>query len=115
MPWLVADTAASVVIHGDLHFHNLCTAEDGTITGVFDVGDAGADAPETDLQYVHSLGPRFVSIAVAAYGRPLDMASIRRAHLRTALDHILWHRQGMPRHASVVAWIAVAFDKLVER
>jgi len=26
-----------------------------------------------------------------AYGRPIDIAGIRRAHLRTALTHILWH------------------------
>lgn len=114
MPRLVIDTPATAVIHGDLHFHNMCTAEDGTITGVFDVGDAGVDAPEADLQYVHSLGPRFVAIAVAAYGRPLDMTSIRNAHLQTALGHILWHGPGMPRHASIVAWITAAFDRLAD-
>lgn len=113
LPWLDATPAATGVIHGDLHFHNLCTAEDGTITGVFDVGDAGADAAEADLQYVHSLGPRFVEIAVAAHGAPLDPAAIRRAHLRTALTHILWHGPGTPRHRTIVGWIEATFDVLV--
>jgi hypothetical protein len=59
--------------------HNLCIAADGAITGVFDVGDAGPDAPETDLQYAHSLGPRFVEIATRAYGGPLDLGAIHDA------------------------------------
>lgn len=112
-PWLAAVPDATAVVHGDLHFHNLCIAADGTITGVFDVGDAGRDAPETDLQYAHSLGPRFVAIATRAYGRPLDVGAIRRAHLRTALTHILWHGPDTPRHPSIIAWIAATFDELV--
>jgi hypothetical protein len=64
------------------------------------------------IRVAGSLGPRFVAIAVGAYGRPLDMASIRRAHLRTALTHRLWHGPGTPRHASIIAWIAAAFDEL---
>jgi len=28
------------VIHGDMHFHNMCVAPCGAITGVFDLGDA---------------------------------------------------------------------------
>ncbi|TMQ23588.1 MAG: aminoglycoside phosphotransferase family protein [Deltaproteobacteria bacterium] len=112
MPWLAATPPATAVIHGDLHFHNLCLSADGTITGVFDLGDAGGDAPEADLQYAHSLGPRFVAVAVHAYRRPLDMNAIRRAHLRTALTHILWHGPGTPRHRSIVAWIEAAFAAL---
>jgi hypothetical protein len=112
LPWLAATPPATTVIHGDLHFHNLCLAGDGTITGVFDVGDAGTDAPEADLQYAHSLGPRFVAVAVHAYRGPLDMAAIRRAHLRTALTHLLWHGPGTPRRRSIVAWIEAAFDAL---
>jgi aminoglycoside phosphotransferase (APT) family kinase protein len=113
LPWLADAPAATAVIHGDLHFHNLCIAADGEITGVFDVGDAGRDRAETDFHYAHSLGPRFVAIATRAYGRPLDDAAIRRAHLRTALTHILWNGPGTPRHPTILAWIAATFDSLV--
>jgi len=112
LPWLAVPPPATAVIHGDLHFHNLCLADDGTISGVFDLDDAGLDAAEADFQYVHSLGPRFVAIVVHAYGRPLDMAAIRRAHLYTAIAHILWHGPGTPRHASIVAWITAAIEAL---
>ena len=30
------------MIHGDLHFHNMCLATDGAIVGVFDLDDAGS-------------------------------------------------------------------------
>lgn len=74
--------------------------------------DAGADAPEIDLQYVHSLGPRFVAIATSAAGRPLDAAAIRRAHLRTALTHILCNGRGTPRYPRIIAWIEATFERL---
>ena len=112
LPWLSVPPPATAVIHGDLHFHNLCLADDGTISGVFDLDEAGVDAAETDFQYVHSLGPDFVAIAVRAYGRTLDMEAIRHAHLYSAITHILWHGPGTPRHASIVAWITAAIEAL---
>lgn len=109
--WLVALPPPDAVIHADLHFFNLCAAPDGTISGVFDVGDAGIDSAATELMYVHSLGSRFARIAMAAYG-PIDLDQVRQAHLRTALDHLIWHGPGTPRHASIVAWATAAFERL---
>jgi hypothetical protein len=110
--WLAAIPSPDAVIHGDLHFFNMCLAEDGSIIGVFDLGDAGIDAAATELLYVHSLGSRFVAIALDAYGA-IDIEAVRRAHLRTALGHLIWHGPGTPRHPSIVAWITAAFERLV--
>jgi len=110
--WLLAPPLPSAVIHGDLHFHNLCLADTGAITGVFDLDDAGADAAETELHYVHSLGPRFVARALAAYGAH-DRREVERAHLRIALGHLLWHGPAAPRHASIVEWISAAVERLL--
>src|SRR5262249_13871557 len=84
--WLAAIPPPDTVIHGDLHFFNMCLARDGAILGVFDLGDAGIDAAATELLYIHSLGSRFAAIALDAYG-PIDRDAVQRAHLRTALDH----------------------------
>ncbi|HET9622957.1 MAG TPA: phosphotransferase [Kofleriaceae bacterium] len=110
-PWLAALPPIDAVIHGDLHFFNMCLADDGEIIGVFDVGDAGLDAAATELLYIHSLGARFAAIALDAYG-PIDREAVERAHLRTALDHLIWHPPGTPRHASIVVWATAAFERM---
>jgi aminoglycoside phosphotransferase (APT) family kinase protein len=103
------------VIHGDLHFHNMCLAEDGAIIGVFDVGDAHVDAAASEFHYVHSLGPRFVEGALAAYGTPLDILAIRRAHVRTALGHLQWVAPDAVRYPSILAWVTAVLDRLLPR
>src|SRR5262249_11440364 len=108
---LAAIQPADAVIHGDLHFFNMCADDDGSITGVFDLGDAGLDAAATELMYVHSLGSRFAAIVLEANGE-IDVDDVRRAHLRTALDHMIWHGPGTPRHASIVGWATAVFERL---
>jgi aminoglycoside phosphotransferase (APT) family kinase protein len=110
--WLAAIPAPDAVIHADLHFFNMCLAEDGSIVGVFDLGDAGLDAAATELMYVHSLGSRFAALALEATGA-IDVEAVRRAHLRAALDHIVGHGPGTPRHESIVAWATAAFERLL--
>ena len=110
--WLAAVPPPDAVIHSDLHFFNMCTADDGTIIGLFDFGDSGLDAAATELLYVHSLGSRFVATVVDAYG-PIDLEHVRRAHLRAALEHLIWHGPGTPRHESIVGWVSAAFERLV--
>jgi aminoglycoside phosphotransferase (APT) family kinase protein len=111
-PWLERYDIADAVVHGDLHFHNMCLAPDGTITGVFDVGDAGIDESWAELQYVHSLGRRFAEIAIDTYARhrgiAVDEERAHRAHVRVALGHVRWHPPGSPRHLKIVAWIEQA-------
>jgi hypothetical protein len=109
--WLATLPPLDAVIHADLHFFNLCAAADGSISGVFDAGDAGLDAAATDLMYVHSLGSRFAAIALGVYGA-IDVDAVRHAHLRAALDHVLGHGPGTPRHASIVGWATAAFERL---
>lgn len=109
--WLAAIPPLDAVIHGDLHFFNMCLDDDGAIIGVFDVGDAGLDAAATELLYIHSLGSRFAAIALDAYGT-VDVEAVERAHLRSALDHLIWHPPGTPRHASIVTWASAAFERL---
>lgn len=110
--WLVAPPVRTAVIHGDLHFSNMCLADDGAIVGVFDLDESGVDAPETELHYLHSLGPRFVARALAAYGVH-DRREVERAHLRIALGHLLWHGVSSARHGSIVEWICAAVEHLL--
>jgi aminoglycoside phosphotransferase (APT) family kinase protein len=110
--WIEALPPPNAVIHGDLHFHNMCAATDGTITGVFDADDAGIDDAATEFLYIHSLGAQFVERAVAAYGE-VDLEDVRRAHVRTALGHLLWHGPGTPRHDGIVAWVSSVLERLV--
>jgi aminoglycoside phosphotransferase (APT) family kinase protein len=111
--WLVELPPINAVIHSDLHFFNMCTSPAGDITGVFDLGDSGIDTAETELLYAHSLGSQFLRTALDAYGQPLDEKRIIHAHLRTALDHIVFHGPGTERHESIVAWATAAFELLV--
>jgi hypothetical protein len=109
--WLGAIPPPDTIIHADLHFYNMCCSDDGSIVGVFDLDYTGVDAAATELLYVHSLGPRFVAIALDAYGA-IDMDDVRQAHLRTALGHLLWHGPGTERHASIVGWVTAVFERL---
>ena len=109
--WLAKLPPPNVVIHGDLHFFNMFAAPDGTITGVLDVDEAGLDDAAGEFLYVHSLGAEFVERAIAAYGT-VDMEAVRRAHLRTALDHLIWFGPGTERHPKIVAWVTDALEKL---
>ncbi len=111
--WLAEAPPITVVVHGDLHFHNMCLATDGAITGVFDVGDAHLDGPATELHYVHSLGPRFVAGVLAAYGAPVDLELVKRAHVRTAIDHLQFVSPSAERYPSVVSWITAVIEHLI--
>ena len=108
--WLATLPPPDAVIHADLHLWNLCCAEDGSIVGVFDFGDAGIDAAAQELSCAHSLASRFAAIAIDAYG-PIDLEHVRRTHLRSALDHMIDHPPGTPRHESIVAWATAAFER----
>ena len=110
--WLAAIPPVDAVIHADLHFFNMCVDDAGSITGVFDLGDAGLDAAATELMYVHSLGSRFAAIVLEA-NPDIDVEDVRRTHVRTALDHMIWHGPGTPRHASVVGWVTAVLERLV--
>lgn len=110
--WLIAPPVPTAVIHGDLHFFNMCLASDGAVVGVFDLDDSATDAAETELHYVHSLGPRFVARALAAYGAH-DRRAVERAHLRIAIGHLLWHGPKSERHAAIVGWICAAVEHLL--
>ncbi|MEU6380318.1 aminoglycoside phosphotransferase family protein, partial [Streptomyces sp. NPDC046909] len=69
----------AVWLHGDLHPANLLTA-DGTFCGVIDFGDLCAGDPAWDLAAAWILLPDgAVDRFHAAYRRPLDAATLRRA------------------------------------
>lgn len=108
-----------VAVHGDLHFHNLVLADDGAITGVFDLDAAALSTRWTDLQYAPGLGPAFLARVVRAYaaeaGQAVDADAVRREHLRVALGHLRWHPPGSPRHDEVVGWVQAALLALAPR
>ncbi len=72
------------------------------------------DAPESEFHYVHSLGPRFVEIALAAYGGPLDVTHVRRAHVRTALGHLVFITEDSPRWPAMLSWNTAVLTHLVD-
>ena len=63
---LAAIPRLDAVIHSDLHFFNMCLADDGAITDVWDLGESGLDDAATELLYVHARGSRFVERVLAA-------------------------------------------------
>jgi hypothetical protein len=87
--WIEALPAPDAVIHSDMHFFNLCVDANEAITGLFDFGDSGIDAAATEL----------------------DLDGVRRAHVRTALDHVIWHGPGTERHAGVVGWATAVLER----
>ncbi len=115
-PWLLATPPGDTLVHRDLHFHNMVLEENGTIAGVFDLGDAGVGAPSDEMLYIHGLGPRFVERVLAAYARErgtaLPLEDVERAHLRTAIAHLGLHGPDHPRHPAILGWIAHALDHL---
>jgi len=111
--WIAAAPPVTCVIHGDLHFHNMCLAPDGSIIGLFDVGDAHVDGPESEFHYIHSLGPRFVEGVLRAYHAPIDIAMIRRAHVRTALGHLTWVAPDSQRYPRMLSWVTAVLTAFV--
>jgi hypothetical protein len=108
--WLEAVPPPDAVIHSDLHFFNLCVDTSGAIVGLFDFGDSGIDAAATELLYIHSLGAEFTQRVLDAYG-PIDVDDVRRAHVRTALDHFIWHGPGTVRHDQIVEWATAVLER----
>jgi aminoglycoside phosphotransferase len=115
-PWLDAPRSADLLIHGDLHFHNMVVDEGGTIEGVFDVDGAGLDEGWTDLQYVHSLGAHFARRAIDSYAARIGVArddeAVRRAHVRIAFEHFCWYERDAPRFPSLIGWAKEAVRTL---
>jgi hypothetical protein len=64
----------------------------------------------TEFLYVESLGSRFMATALDAYG-PISADEVRRAHVRVALGHLIWHPPGTPRHESIVSWVSAALER----
>jgi len=108
--WLATTPPADAVIHGDLHFWNMCLASDGSVVGVFDFDGAGIDTAATELLYVHSLGAQFAARVIDAYG-PIDLGDVHRACVRSALDQLLWHRPGSEHRDHIVAWASAVLER----
>ena len=73
----------------------MCVGDDGTITGLFDLSDAGIDAAAQELSHLHSLGSRFAAIALNAYG-PIDVEDVVRAHPSVGARPLALARTGNP-------------------
>jgi len=107
--WITALRPADAVVHADMHLWNLCFAEDGTIIGVFDLDLAGLDYAAQELLYIHAFGSRFVARTLDAYGA-IELETVRHAHVREAVGHLLFHGPGTERHPSIVRWVTAALD-----
>jgi aminoglycoside phosphotransferase (APT) family kinase protein len=77
----LAPTAATAVLHGDLHFRHLLVDGRGTLSGVIDWGDICRGDPSIDLSLLWSLLPAAARTDfLAAYG-PIPEARLLRARV----------------------------------
>lgn len=65
--WPRFDHSEGVVIHDDLHVHNMLFDNSYRLTGVLDFGDVNIGNPEQDLRYVYWMGDDVFDGAVEAY------------------------------------------------
>jgi aminoglycoside phosphotransferase len=105
-----------VVIHGDPHLYNIFASEGGRLSGLIDFGDCGIGDRHEDLRYVHSEGPEFAKMAIAAYqeqaGVELEEDRVARFHVRSALDHFVWIPPTGERFPEIVEWATAALNTL---
>lgn len=106
--WDMARSRGQTVLHGDPHLHNLFAHTDGRLSGVIDFEGATVGDFHEDLMYLHSQGPRFAEIAMAAYeheaGASVDRDMVGRFHVRSAFEHFGWVRPEAPRFPRIVEW-----------
>ncbi|HEU5149548.1 MAG TPA: aminoglycoside phosphotransferase family protein [Iamia sp.] len=89
-----------VVLHGDLHGHNLVVSEDGgDLRLVVDLEEAALGDPHYDLRYLVSIRADLAWFAACgrayerATGRRLEVERIVAWHVRTALGDVMWRTE----------------------
>lgn len=106
--WDMERSVGRTALHGDPHLHNMFATTDGRLCGLIDFDGASVGDFHEDLRYLHSQGPRFAEIAMAAYsdeaGVDVDRRTVARLHTRSAFAHFSWVRPGAPRFPRIVAW-----------
>jgi aminoglycoside phosphotransferase (APT) family kinase protein len=93
-----------VVVHGDLHGHNLVISEDGErLRLVADLEEVALGDPHYDLRYLVSIRSDLAWFAACctayerASGRRLDVERILAWHVLTALGDAMWRTElGVP-------------------
>lgn len=106
--WHAGRGPGTVVIHGDPHFYNMFAGTGGELVGIIDFDMIAVGDRHEDLRYVHSQGPQFAALAMAAYaetsGLAIDAGLVRRYHVLSAFEHFAWVRPDAPRFPSIVRW-----------
>lgn len=106
--WDSSRPQGEVVLHGDPHLHNVFASESGHVAALIDLDEACLGDRHEDLKYLHSQGPRFTEIAMAAYeteaGVILDRQLAGRMHVRSAFEHFAWVQADAPRFPRIVDW-----------
>ncbi len=114
--WRAGLGGERVVIHGDLHLLNMFAGPDGTLVGLIDFEDCALESRYEDLRYLHSQGPGFARAAVSAYEREagvaIDMRTVGRLHVVSALEHFAWVDPDGPRFPRIVRWAREALAAL---
>lgn len=74
--WPTHDHSETLVIHDDLHTHNMLFDPDYALTGVLDFGDVNLGNAEQDLRYTYWMSDTVMNSALAVYetvsGRTID-------------------------------------------
>ncbi|MCB9694133.1 MAG: phosphotransferase [Alphaproteobacteria bacterium] len=107
--WEATLSAPAHLVHADLHFGNLFADEEGRVTALIDLDEAGRGRAGDDLKFLPSEGPDFVREALAAYvgagGAPIGLTEVHRFHQRSAFEHLVHIGPEQPRFPRVVQWI----------
>ena len=118
---VLAGPAEAVLLHGDLHGHNLVwDSATGAVRAVADFETAGVGDPAYDFRYLPAQAPTvelFRDVARAyttACGREIVPERVMAWHIRTALGDALWRTEAnvaLPGGGTPSSWV----DELVVR
>jgi len=106
-------TSKRVLLHGDLHGHNLL-CDDGELAAVLDYDAVSAGDHHYDFRYLPAIGSniRFFRLVAEEYeratGRWVMPAPVLAWHIRTALGDALWRTEAgvaLPDEGTVGEWI----------
>jgi aminoglycoside phosphotransferase (APT) family kinase protein len=112
---VLGSATPNVLLHGDLHGHNLVWDRDsGALSLVADFEQASEGDPAFDFRYLPGQAATlaFFEEVVAAYqqagGQPVDTRKVMAWHIRTALGDALWRRTAgvaLPDGGTPTRWV----------
>lgn len=116
--WFAALPDDPVIALGDIQMHNMgVDAATGALVGVFDFDSAAMAHRLEDFKYLPSFRVAFTRVALEAYsaagGPPVDLDSVERFHVFSALEHFTFVDDASPRWTEIIEWSRAALDRFL--